>query len=203
MEIFFIRIDNFVQNVDMSTITKIFSSKKRCIEYSLGRFLTKLVAKNFYNIKNTDIIIINKKPQFTIQNLNFNISHSKNMVAVAFDSDDIGLDIEFIKPRNIEKFSKRFKMNFKTEAEFYQYWTCFEAQYKSKSQNLASFKYKNYMISISSLSELKSQLKMYEVEVVQDKINLQQVNNYNFDIFKINKIDTSELEFLLPLNVEI
>ena len=211
MNIFFIKIDKFLQHIEKSSITKEFSSQKRCIEYSLGRFLTMFVAKNFYNLENQEIIVNNKKPKFSNSNIHFNISHSKNIVAVAFDNYDIGLDFELIKDRNIEKLSNYLKKDFKSLTEFYQYWTCFEAQYKSKPQNLTSFKFENYMVSVSTFSEIKTKLKIYEVEIPKNKtnpnelINLKEVNdsNKNDNAVEINEINTASLEFLSPLALKI
>ena len=210
MNIFFIKIDKFLQQVEKSSITTEFSSQKRCIEHSLGRFLTKFVANKFYGIKNTEISVLNKKPQFINANLHFSISHSKNIVAVAFDENDIGLDFELIKDRNIAKLSNYLKKDFKNLVEFYQYWTSFEAQYKSKPQNLTSLKFEDYMVSVSS-SEISTKLKMYEIEIPKNKtnpnelINLKLVNdNKENDIaLEINEINTASLEFLSPLALNI
>ena len=53
MNIFIIRTEEFLQNVDKNSLTKEFKSQKRCVEYSLGRFLVKYAAKNFYKIDDT------------------------------------------------------------------------------------------------------------------------------------------------------
>ncbi len=211
MNIFFIKTDTFLPFVEKSSITKDFSSEKRCIEYSIGRFLVKFIAKKFYDVDDTEIIVGNKKPKFKNNNLHFSISHTKNIVAAAFDEFDIGFDVEIIKKRNIEKLSKYLKKDFKDEIEFYRYWTGFEARYKSKSQNLATFRFENYMISVSSFSEINTRLKMYEVEIPRNKIkpseliNLKLVNDRskNDIALEINEISTASLEFFPPFALKI
>ena len=207
MDIFIIKIDKFMKFIDEFSICNDFSSRKRCIEFSLGRFLTKFVAKNFYNLENTDILICNKKPVFLNSKLYFSISHSKNIVAVAFDNNDVGLDFEFLKPRNLEKFCRRMNKKFQNEIEFYQYWTSFEAQYKSKPQFLTSFKFEDYIASVSSFSKIDKSLKLYEIHLSENiaesnnLIDLRLVNNVS-DL-NINEVNTDCLEFLPSLNMKI
>lgn len=211
MNIFFIKTDKFLPYVDKSSITKDFSSQKRCIEYSLGRFLVKYCAKNFYDGFDTEIIIENKKPKFKNIPLCFSISHTKGIVAAAFDEFDIGFDIEIIKERNIENFARYLKKDFKNEIEFYRYWTCYEAQYKSKVQNLTSFKFENYMASVSSLSEINTRLRMYELVIPKNRtspselINLKLVNerSKNEIALEINEINTASFEFFPPPALKI
>ena len=102
------------------------------------------------------------------------------------------------------------KKDFKNLVEFYEYWTSFEAQYKSKPQNLTSLKFEDYIVSVSS-SEISTKLKMYEIEIPKNKtnpnelINLKLVNdNKENDIaLEINEINTASLEFLSPLALNI
>ena len=211
MNIFFIKTDKFLPYIDKSSITNDFSSQKRCIEYSLGRFLVTYVAKNFYSEFDTEIVIENQKPKFKNIGLCFSISHTKGIVGVAFDEFDIGFDIEVIKERNIENFSKYLKKDFKNKIDFYRYWTCYEAQYKSKVQNLLSFKFENYMASVSSSSGINTKLRMYELVIPKNRtspselINLKPVNdsNKNEIALEINEINTASLEFFPPQALKI
>ena len=67
------------------------------------------------------------------------------------------------------------------------------------------------MVSVSTLSEIKTKLKIYEVEIPKNKtnpnelINLKQVNdsNKNDNAVEINEINTASLEFLSPLALKI
>ena len=211
MNIFILRIDDFLNFVDKSSITDKFTSKKRCIEYSFGRFLVDFVAKNFYGFKDTELVVEGNKPRFLNREIFFSISHSKNIVAVAFDESDIGFDIEEIRPRNFEKLSKFLDKNFKNEIEFYSYWTQYEAEYKSSKQFLETFRFGNYMCSVS-FAGINTRLNMYELVIPKNKtcpselINLKLVNdsNKNDNAVEIKEINTAILEFLPPpsLNIE-
>lgn len=210
MNIFIIRTEEFLQNVDKNSLTKEFKSQKRCVEYSLGRFLVKYAAKNFYKIDDTEIVVENKKPRFKNSSLNFSISHSKNIVAAAFDENDTGFDIEEIKPRNLKRLSEYFHRDFVDENDFYRYWTSFEAEYKSQKQEISSFKFENYMCSVS-FSGINTRLKMYELvipkksTVPSELINLKLVNDSikNENAVEIKEINTASLEFFSPLALKI
>lgn len=103
------------------------------LQSQTGYSLLNYVAKNFYGIKNTDLIIQNGKPEFQESDMCFNISHSNNLVAVAFDTKPIGFDIEFIQPRDIKQLADRYDTNFQTVEEFYVFWTNLEAEIKIQS----------------------------------------------------------------------
>lgn len=153
MDIFFLKKSEILKSV--SIFDSVYKSEKRNIEYQIGRFLTKYVAKNVFNLLDTDIDVLDKKPMFAHSNLRFSISHSDEYVVVAFSQKEIGLDVEKFKERNLEKFSKYFKKEFKTQEEFYKYWTIYEAKYKSKLEKgfEKTFKYKEYYVSTSTLDD--------------------------------------------------
>ena len=154
MKIFLVKKSELQKTV--SNFDTVFTSKKRNIEHQIGRFLTKYIAENMFNITNTEII--------TCSDLKFSISHSEDYVAVAFSEKEIGLDIEKYKERNLEKLSKYFSKKFDNQEEFYKYWTLFEANYKSNltDENKTSFKYNDYYIAISSLDNCDD-IKFYDV----------------------------------------
>ena len=60
----------------------------------------------------------------------FQISHSEDLIALAFSDTDCGVDIEKIKPRDYKKVSSRMKFECETLEDFYFEWTKFEAKYK-------------------------------------------------------------------------
>lgn len=49
-----------------------------------------------------------KKPYLTDTNLYFNISHSKNIVAIVVDTQEVGIDIEFYDRYDIKYINKIF-----------------------------------------------------------------------------------------------
>lgn len=106
-------------------------AEKRFYEYTIGRYLVKHVAQKYYNIDKTEIIKNeNGKPIFKNSDLHFSISHSKNIVIACFDKYPCGIDIEYMKDRNIQKLSEYFDKNFETLEDFYKFWTTKEAKYK-------------------------------------------------------------------------
>src|SRR5574344_1026276 len=164
MNIFFIRKSEILTKISEESFANKYKSKKQDAEYILGRFLVKFADKKFFGEKNLEIKLEDKKPKLNNPNLNFSISHSNNIVAVCFDKNAVGFDIEFMgKNRDIEALAKHLRINAATEKEFYQYWTGYEAEYKCKKQNLNSFIFeKNYMCSVSSFDgDIKSKLKIY------------------------------------------
>src|SRR5574344_549621 len=135
MNIFFIRKSEFSKSLDKSSFENKYKNQKRDCEYTLGHFLVKFIAKKFYSVNNPKISDSTKKPTLENSNLSFSISHSKDLVTVYFEeSSNVGFDIEFMNPkRNIQKVAQYLKLP-KTisNKEFYQYWTSYEAEYKSK-----------------------------------------------------------------------
>lgn len=185
MEMFFLNIDEFLSFIDETSFEGNFKSRKHLIEHNFGYFMADFIAKSKYNI-NDEIIIEKSKPKFKNSDLYFSISHSNNVVAVVFDDYDIGLDIELMKNRDFNSISEYLNLSVKNpdKKTFYKLWTRFEAQYKSKKQNLLSFVLeKDYMCSISSFSRLKkSDCKIYKLNLVKKdkKISLKKYDKKYF-----------------------
>ena len=106
--------------------------KKYLREHKSGRFIVEFAAKNYFQIKNPEIEIVNKKPRFKYSDIEFSISHSHNIAAVCFDKNPVGFDIEFIKERDFLPLARRMKFEMKENSleEFYKCWTRYEAEYK-------------------------------------------------------------------------
>ena len=115
-----------------------FKSEKGFYEHTIGRYIIKNIFKN-------DEIIINTmgKPVFKNSEVYFSISHSKEYVFVCFDKIPCGIDIEYIKHRNLKKLSFHFDKNFENLDEFYKFWTYKEASYKLGT-NPAFYHYKKF-----------------------------------------------------------
>ena len=79
-----------------------FSSAEKEIQHCYGRFLLEKVAKEIFEIENTELEIINKKPRFKFSDIHFSISHSENIILIAFDKNPIGVDLEIMKERNFK-----------------------------------------------------------------------------------------------------
>ncbi len=139
--------------------------------HNAGRYIVEYMAKNIYNISNSELEIINKKPKFKFSDINFSISHSKNIAAVCFASSPVGFDIEKIQVRDFTLISKR--MNFKTVEntldEFYRNWTEYEATYKLQLPSKVIYTSKltdDYVFSIALPIEtdIKKELNIIELQ---------------------------------------
>ena len=135
MDIYYINSDEFLKKYDTNFLRQYvdgqeFKSLKRFIQHSIGRYIVKTVGENIYGIKNPKIIIENEKPKFQNSDINFSITHCGKYIAVAFDTNECGLDIEEIKPRELEPLSKRYGKDFSTLEDFYIFWTKYEAEIK-------------------------------------------------------------------------
>lgn len=211
MKIFIIRINELLKIIDKSSFEAIYKSEKRNIESQLGRFFTRYIASNIYKVENTEIAVKDKKPYFMNSDICFSISHSNEVIGVVFSDEEIGLDIEQFKQRDLNRLSDYFKKSFKTLDEFYQYWTLYEANYKSKLKDdfCKTLKFEDYFVSVSSANN--SELKMYEAAIPTEitkpieLINLKLVNDSNINDIKlvINEINTASLEVLPPLAINM
>jgi len=118
-----------------------------------GRELAIKAAQKVFGIENPQIEIIDNKPRFVDSDLHFSISHSEKLVAVCFDTEPVGFDIEFMKERDFERFAKRYNIPAEKET-FYRFWTVYEAKIKlqAKPQQVKTFMLQDgYMASIASV----------------------------------------------------
>lgn len=143
-----------------------FLSEEKEKQHCFGRFLVKTVAKNFFQLENSDIETVNKKPRFKNNKLHFSISHSENIVLAAFDENPIGADIEFMKERNFKELFARY--NYKGEniskELFYKFWTEYEAGIKLQGspKNKITTKFQeNFMLSV--VGNFNEEYKVYEL----------------------------------------
>ncbi len=141
-------------------------------QHNSGLYIVEYVAVNFYKLRNSEIRIINKKPEFKYQNdIHFSISHSDNIAAVCFDNRETGFDIEMIKDRNFMPIADKMKFNLKenTLECFYQNWTAYEAEYKLQKAPKCIYTSKlndEYIFSIASAenTDIQSELKIFSLQ---------------------------------------
>jgi len=117
-----------------------FTNELKKLQHYAGIYLVDYVAKNYFNVSDTTIFYKNSKPFFKNSELNFNISHSRNIVLAVFAIDDIGVDVEYNKEkRNFSAILNRYDEkidNFTSLSEqeqckeFYEFWTKHEAKIK-------------------------------------------------------------------------
>lgn len=171
MDIFYLKKSDFLPFIKQDCLLNFsdgrkFDSEDKKLEHLLGVFLTKLVAKNIFNVKNTNIEIVGRKPYFKTREIYFNISHSKDIVLVAFDTENVGTDIEFIKKRDFSSLFKRYSKDTTnpTAEQFYDFWTYKEAEYKlgeTVQTKLSEIIEKEYMLCIASK---KTQISDYTIQ---------------------------------------
>lgn len=223
MEIYFINSDTFLNSIDKNSLdcfleNKTFKAKGKQTQFCLGRFLVKYIAKTRYGIENTDIKITNNKPHFINSDINFSISHSKNIVLAAFDKNNVGADIEEMKKRDFEAIFKYYKLDTKnpTPEFFYRFWTELEAEIKLQTEPKSSATLKlldNFMLTVmSSYSfDIINTLKIYELKIPTESTNPNELislnpviaSNVNENTLVIQDINTASLTHFEPLNLKI
>ncbi|SHK23025.1 4'-phosphopantetheinyl transferase family protein [Paramaledivibacter caminithermalis] len=150
----------------------------------LGEILVRQIIINKFNMLNSDIKIVTNnygKPYlYTINNFEFNISHSGDWVVCAIDESPIGIDIEKIQSINyldiVERFFTKNEcrfLNSKNEYEklgyFFELWTLKESYIKAVGKGLS--------IPLNS----------FEISVIGDNIEVIGTNNKRY--FKMYNID--------------
>lgn len=173
MEIFYLNKKEFLETVNIQSLMKFsdgreYKSEDKLVEHLCGLFLTKFLAKNVYNIENTDIELVGKKPYFTNRKLYFSISHSNDIVLVAFNKTDIGADVEYMQNRDFGRVMSRYgnPVNCESKIDFYKFWTKHEAQIKlgtAQKSGLTIFLNQDYIVSCACEDVMITNLSIKEV----------------------------------------
>ena len=156
MKVFYIDIEKARKTIGKEALNQFadieLKSDKRFWEYTLARYIVKTIGKEVYNIDDEIIVNKNGKPEFKHGGIYFSISHSKNLVAVCFDECPCGIDIEFMKERDLREVSIYYQKKFETIDDFYKFWTKNEAEYKlgKKTKYSYSRKSENYYLTVVS-----------------------------------------------------
>ncbi|MBO5739251.1 hypothetical protein J6R97_07920 [bacterium] len=133
MEIYIIEKKN-LEKVKEETLLqyqkKEISDKEKLAIHCLSYLLVDKFLEEVYDIKSREVIFENGKPILIDGGKHFSISHSEDLIAIAFSNSNCGVDIEKIKLREFQKISKKMKFEVETLGEFYQEWTKYEALYK-------------------------------------------------------------------------
>ncbi len=146
MNIFLIDLDKFDKNLlfEFEKTCKTAATKKnelKKLQHLAGRYIVNYAAKKFYNLSDSSLTYEGEKPVFKNSDLHFSISHCKNLVAVGFSENNLGIDIEYNKAdRNFIQLINRFDKDLaekiksleKSEQRkfFYEFWTKYEAAIK-------------------------------------------------------------------------
>ena len=124
--------------------------KTHCLSYLLvDKFL-----KEYYGLENTQLVFEDGKPILLDGGKYFSISHSEDLIALAFSDSNCGVDIEKIKLREFASISERMGFEANTLGEFYEEWTKYEALYKlgkdKEYGSIASFDLDDYALAAVS-----------------------------------------------------
>lgn len=171
MKIFYIEVDNFKKKHSKDFLIPYANieckTEKRFYEYTIGRYLVRKAAQQYYHIEDNSIIINDDgKPLFKSNPIHFSISHSKDIVMVCFDIYNCGIDVEYNKNRNLEELSNLFDQDFKTLESFYKFWTLRESSIKlADSINYQHFQKlnKNYYFTVVSSNKNVNNIELIEV----------------------------------------
>ncbi|MBE7710731.1 MAG: hypothetical protein E7Z92_01180 [Cyanobacteria bacterium SIG31] len=124
--------------------------KIHCLSYLLvDKFL-----KEYYGIENTRLVFDEGKPMLLDGGKYFSISHSEDLIAIAFSDSNCGVDIEKVKLREFTSIAERMGFEANTLGEFYEEWTKYEAKYKLGKEveygSVATFDLDDYTLTAIS-----------------------------------------------------
>ena len=157
MEIFIIEAKS-VEKVSEETLNEyqkkdISVDEKRRI-HCLSYLLVDKFLKEYYGIENTRLVFDDGKPMLLDGGKYFSISHSEDLIVIAFSDSNCGVDIEKIKLREFVSIAERMGFEANTLGEFYEEWTKYEATYKLGKDieygSVASFDLDDYALAAVS-----------------------------------------------------
>lgn len=193
MDIFYLNSKNFLQFIDEEFIKqfkkKELGSKKRIIEHSMSMFILEYLLKRFYKIENFEIVYENKKPKLKNDEIYFNISHSKDIILIAFNDSSVGVDIEQKKERDFKKLSDYYNVQFKNKEDFYEFWTKLEAGIKLQKPVIDTITrdfIKGCKLSIASV-EIIEKLNLYQIKAIEKIDTNDIIKNNNNSIIIVKK----------------
>ncbi len=193
MDIFYLSSKNFLQFIDEEFIKqfkkKELGSKKRIIEHSMSMFILEYLLKRFYKIENFEIVYENKKPKLKNDEIYFNISHSKDIILIAFSDSSVGVDIEQKKERDFKKLSDYYNVQFKNKEDFYEFWTKLEAGIKLQKPVIDTITrdfIKGCKLSIASV-EIIEKLNLYQIKAIEKIDTNDIIKNNNNSIIIVKK----------------
>ena len=157
MEIFIIEINN-AEKVKPETLElyrkKDISDAEKLKVHCLSYLLVDKFLEEVYEIESREIVFEDGKPILIDGGKHFSISHSEDLIAIAFSDSNCGVDIEKIKLREFKKIAERMKFEAETLGEFYEEWTKYEALYKLGKNieygSVATFDLEDYTLTAVS-----------------------------------------------------
>ena len=187
MEIYYLKKSEFLKSVDHKSLKMLSDNRKygsddKYLEHLCGIFLTKFIAKHIYDVKNPEIEYKQGKPFFISNNICFSISHSNDIVLVAFNNMNIGADVEYMRKRNYKNIMDRYEKNNSnpTCKEFYRFWTFHEAEIKLNKKVKSVFSTilnEDYMVTCVSNDTLITNCNIKELRCTQNNIDIIKSDN--------------------------
>lgn len=172
----------------------------------LGRILLFKGIEEIYKQKPHDKVIKNtkyNKPYFEDDLIQFNISHSGDIVVCALsDEHEIGIDIEIVTDIEIDDFKfqmtekewGKIMMSSNKKDSFFCYWTQKEAVIKAHGHGL-SIPLKSFEISANTTQINEEKFFLKEIEIDQQykcyislKTNINEISVKKHNINSINKL---------------
>lgn len=200
MEIFYLKKEEFLNAIDKKTLDSFwdgreYSCEDKYNEHVLGLFLTKFVAKHIYGLRDLNIEMRGKKPFFISGSRYFSISHSNDIVLVAFNNANIGADVEYMCQRNYKGIMNRYgkTTDNPTRKEFYRFWTVHEAEIKLGDEVrslFSTFFEQDYIVSCVSSSVLVTNFSIKKLILTNNEMNINLLKEFEHP--KNIKIEISE-----------
>jgi len=137
------KAENIIENTNLLKFITYTDSEMKTISLKAWSLLSQILITEYQLDIEKEIIIYNKykKPYIKNSNIYFNISHSKNLIAIVIDNKECGIDIEYIDyKRDIDKLKHKVLSNKELKIYnsvkdkhkyFYKMWTKKEAYYKT------------------------------------------------------------------------
>lgn len=157
--------------------------------------MLKYVLKTHFGIENPQIVLKNKKPSLENDEIQFSLSHTKNIVLAAFDEMPVGVDIEVMKERNFDMIYRFWKKRPESvdKTEFYRQWTQYEAQIKLHQESAANFNaeiFENFMLGICSSDSagILSGLEIFEILPPENATGTPSVNKCPLSLLKNHQV---------------
>ena len=105
----------------------------------------------------------NNKPLF--KEFNFNISHSKNYIAVGLSNNEIGVDIQVIENKSLANLAKKLNIEESDNETLYLYFSAIEAKGKKEGSGILPSSITKENIKVSKQLIINDNLDKYVLSI--------------------------------------
>ena len=168
-------------NIDLSSINKTrkeylekLASKSQKISYYAWLLLKEKVLEEFSLDIDKLELTYNKHGKPLFKEFCFNISHSKNLIAVGVSTNPIGVDIQAIEGKDISKLSRKLQIDDGDIPAFYKVFSSIEAKGKKEGTGIypSSLKDKDYIIAKQLMISENSNVYVLSIYCDDENINI-------------------------------